>query len=257
MANITIRDLRALVESKAMLEQLRLALPSNLSPQRIVRQFLTLVQNNPDLLNCTQASILSGLMQSAELGLEMTGPLGHCFLVPRRKGDTKVAVFQIGWKGYINLVLRTGMVKSISVRTVYKNDQFHYSLGTSPFINHEPAKSNRGEAIAYYAIAFFKEGDYDFEVMTKEEILEHKNKFVKTNSPYDAWVVAFNSMACKTVCRKLCARLPMCPQASQAAALDDEELSSSRFSADQNMDNLPEAFDLDEHFSEEQPLPNN
>ena len=82
-ARTRLTSLRSYLESKGALEQVRKALPAGMTPERAVRQTMTLIQNNPGLLECTQVSILAGLIQTAELGLELSGPMGQAFLVPR------------------------------------------------------------------------------------------------------------------------------------------------------------------------------
>lgn len=221
-----VPQLRGYLESKAVIAELAKALPRGLTPQRIVRQTMTLVQKDHKLLGCTDQSILVGLMAAAELGLEMTGPLGHCYLVPRwnkRKKATE-AVFQVGWKGLVKLAYQSPALGSLTARSAHANDEFDYSFGTDHSIHHRAARGDRGEATHYYAVAFFASGEKDFEVWTREEVLAHRAKYSPPpadGQDFSAWATAFDAMAVKTVLRKLCSRLSLCPQAQNAAALDE------------------------------------
>lgn len=220
-----VNALRSYLEADTVMRELAKALPRGLEPKRLVRQAMTLVQKDPKLSKCTQVSILVGIVAAAELGLELTGPLGHAFLVPRWSGKKKVneATFQVGWKGLVKLAYQSPDLASLTARVVYENDRFSFSLGTDQRIDHKTADGLRGEATHYYAIAFFPSGGKDFEVWSKAEVVAHRMKYSppKGENDYSAWATAFDAMAKKTVLRALCSRLSLCP-AAQIAARHDE-----------------------------------
>ncbi len=220
-----VNAIRAYLETDAVMTQLGKALPRGLEPKRLVRQAMTLVQKDPKLLECTQVSILVGIMAAAELGLELTGPLGHAFLVPRWNSRKKCneATLQVGWKGLVALAYRSPSLGSLTARTAHANDRFDYALGTEHRIDHKPAAGDRGEATHYYAVAFFPSGEKDFEVWSKAEVVAHRMKYSppKGNADYSAWATAFDAMARKTALRARCSRLSLCPEAQHAAAVDE------------------------------------
>ncbi len=230
-----VNKLRRFLDSPPVLAQLQKAAPANLSPQRLIRQTISLVQKNPSLLRCTQLSVLQGVMQSAELGLELTGPLGHAFLVPRydKRVRANVATFQIGWKGLVALAFRSDLVAAFPVRYVYANEPFEVEYGTQHQIRHRPLWTNKGELVAVYAAVYYKSGGRDFEVMSVEDVQAHREKYVPRSDRETAWDTSFPEMAAKTVCRKLCRRLSLCPEAQAAAAIDEEEESGGYGQADQ------------------------
>jgi recombination protein RecT len=215
-----VAQLRQYLEAPTVLAELQKAMPNNLDPKRLVRQVMTLAQTNPDLLLCTQLSVLTGCIKAAELGLELTGPLGHAYLVPRKNKQTgaREATFQTGWKGLVLLAFRSGNVASMPVRTVHENDEFEVEYGTDQRIVHRPAKKDRGAAAGYYAVVNYKSGGKDFEYLTKEEVIAHKAKY---GGDGPAWRTSFDAMAMKTALRMLCRRVSLCPQA-QAQATEEE-----------------------------------
>jgi len=165
-------------------------------------------------------------MTSAELGLELTGPLGHAYIVPRydKRSGGMVATFQVGWKGLIALAFRSGEIASMPIRTVYQNDTFNCIYGTRHSIIHEPANGDPGNPIGYYAIANYKNGGYDFEYWSHEKVMAHRMKFSPPPNgkpDYSAWATAEESMCQKTVARALCRRLSLCPEAQRAASEDE------------------------------------
>jgi recombination protein RecT len=225
-----VKALRSFLDNPSVLAEVSKALPAGLDARRLVRQTLTLVQQNPGLLDCTPMSVLSGLMQAAELGLELTGGLGHAFLVPRydKRVRAKVAAFQPGWKGLVKLAFQSGNIGTFPVRTVYEHDEFDIEFGTANRITHRPAKGERGKAVGYYAAVQYRGGGDDFEYMTREEVDAHRAKYSQAGE-YSPWATAFDEMAQKTVVRRLCRRLSLCPEAQRVASLDEAEEHRLRF----------------------------
>lgn len=217
-----IQALRAFLETPTVVAQVAKALPGSLRPDRFVRQAATLAMQNPQLLQCTQLSILLGILKAAELGLELSGPLGHAYLVPRKDKGQWVANLQVGWKGLVALALRSGQVKSFPVRTVFENDTFEIEYGTEQRLVHIPQpRGGRGAPVGFYAVVSYVNGGVDFEYMSVAEVAEHKEKYVKYPGP--AWTTSFPEMAEKTVTRKLCRRLSLCPEAQRQAMEEEYE----------------------------------
>jgi recombination protein RecT len=176
---------------------------------------MTAVTANPKLATCTPQSFIGAVMNAAQLGLEPNTPLGQAYLIPY--GNQ--CQFQVGYKGLIQLARNSGQISLIKAYTVYKNDDFSYELGLDPSIHHVPATGDRGPAIAYYAFYKTKDGDFDFEVMTKEEVLAHKEKYVKAkNSP---WNTEFDEMAKKTVLKKVLKYAPLATETQRAISQDN------------------------------------
>lgn len=174
------------------------ALPScGITADRFARLMTTALSTNPSLQQCSPMSFLGAMMQSASLGLEPNTALGQSYLIPYKDQCT----FQLGYKGLLELVYRSGQISSVQAEVVYENDEFIYELGLDSKIIHKPKMDgDRGQPVAYYAIWHGKDGGYGFSVMSKAECEEHKKKFCKaTNSP---WNTNFDSMALKTVLKK-------------------------------------------------------
>lgn len=192
------------------------ALPKVMTPERFSRIALSAVSNNPALQKCTPLSFISAMMNAAQLGLEPNTPLGQAYLIPY-KGRCQ---FQLGYKGLIDLAYRSGEVKSIQAQVVYENDEFEFEFGLDPKLKHKPARSSRGEAVYYYAVFKLVNGGEGFEVMSKEDILEHAKKYSKTfdNGP---WQTNFDEMAKKTVLKKALKYAPMKTDFIKAMGTDE------------------------------------
>lgn len=191
------------------MNQVSKALPSTITPERFIRMATTAVTLNPDLGRCTPASFIGAMLTAAQLGLEPNTPLGQAYLIPYNNRNTgnKEAQFQLGYRGMIELAHRSGEFKSIEAHVVYENDEFEYELGLEPKLRHKPAMSNRGKPVWVYAVYKLQSGGYGFEVMSKEDIEAHRNKYSKAkNSP---WVTSWESMAKKTVIKQALKYAPL------------------------------------------------
>ena len=142
-------------------------------------------------------------MQAAQLGLEPNTPVGQAYLIPYKNKGIQECQFQLGYKGLIDLAYRSGEIKDIQAHEVYENDAFEYEFGLEPKLKHIPATHDRGEIIMYYAIFHMVNGGYGFEVMSKEDIINHAKKTSQSyDSSYSPWAKYFDEMAKKTVIKK-------------------------------------------------------
>ena len=199
------------------------ALPKHINTDRFVRIAITTIRQNPKLAQCNQESLLGALMVSAQLGLE-PGTLGQCYLIPfeNKKSGTVECQFQIGYKGLIELLRRSGQLSDIYSYTVYENDDFNIEYGLSRTLTHKPNFNERGEIKGFYAVAILKDGAKAFEYMTKDEITKHEEKYRKGSYKNDVWNKNFEEMAQKTVVKKLLKWLPVSVEFLEMANKDEK-----------------------------------
>ncbi len=193
------------------------ALPAHMNPERMVRIALTTLRMTPKLMECDPLSFLGALFSAAQLGLEPNIE-GQAYIIPY--GNE--AVFQIGYKGYVELFYRHQSALSLDMQEVRENDDFRYKYGTESFINHTPALKDRGEVIAYYAVAKMKDGAYAFKVMSKGDCMAHGKKHSKAFSkPASPWQTEPDAMCKKTVLIQLMKLIPKSIEIQSAIALDE------------------------------------
>lgn len=166
----------------------------------------------PDLLNCTPASIVAAAIEAASFGLEF-GPRKHSYIIPR-KGQ---ATFSPSYMGLVHLAKQSGLVEQVSGQVVCDGDDFRYSLGLDPNLEHIPG-STRGAVTHAYAIVRFANGSKDFEVMDRSEIDAIRKRSASPGS--GPWVTDYNEMAKKTVIRRICKRLDFGDRFADALAND-------------------------------------
>lgn len=217
-----VATLRTLLDRSR--SQLAMALPKHLTADRMIRVAVTAVQRTPSLLECSPLSIVGCVMQAGELGLELSGPLGQAYMVPRwnSKARCKEACFQIGYRGLVALAFRSDRVSFFNAHDVREKDAFDFEYGTRQRLIHKPALGDRGNPIAYYSVFRLKDGAADFEVMSLAEIEAHRDRFSqKPKFGEWVWETSFDEMAKKTPLRRLAKRAPISIELTQAASLDE------------------------------------
>lgn len=209
-----LNTIRNLIESQKT--ELARALPKHLDPDRLARIAFTTIRTGKDLDKCSAESLLGALMTCAQLGLE-PGPLGHAYFV--KYGSE--ATFILGYKGMIELALRSGKIVSLVAREVYQNDKFHVAYGLEDRLEHEPVLTGeRGPVIAYYAVAKLVGGGHVFVVMSRADVETfRKRSRGKDSGP---WVNDYDAMAKKTCIRRLFTYLPTSVELAQALAQDGQ-----------------------------------
>lgn len=102
------------------------------------------------------------------------------------------------------------MVQTVQAQTVYEHDEFRYSLGLNSELVHVPTLSDRGEAVAFYALFKLENGGYGFEVMSRPDMDAFAKKYSKgISSTYSPWKTNYEDMAKKTVIKRVLKFAPL------------------------------------------------
>ena len=207
---------------RAMEPEIKKALPSVITPERFTRMALSALNSNQQLLECTKMSFIAALMNAAQLGLEPNTPLGQAYLIPFKNKDKVECKFIVGYKGILDLVYRNENVQTIQAQIVYENDIFSYELGLESKLYHKPALHDRGEMTAVYALYKLSNGGYGFEVLSKDDVVQHATRFSQgMKSSYSPWNTDFESMAKKTAIRKVLKFAPLKTESLRALETDE------------------------------------
>ena len=179
---------------------------------KFVTSIVSAVNTNPTLAECTNQSILSGALLGHSLNLSPSPQLGHYYLVPfnNTKAGTKEAQFQMGYKGYIQLAIRSGQYKKLNVMAIKKgeleyfdplNEDIQINLMVDSWDEREAA-----ETIGYYAFFELVNGFRKAIYWSKKQMEAHALKYSKgyqAKKGYTFWEKDFDSMAYKTMLRQL------------------------------------------------------
>lgn len=195
-----------------MAPEIQRALPKHMSDDRFARIVLTEVRKNPALASCDPASFFGSLLTAAALGLE-PGVNGECYLVPY-KGKCELIV---GYQGVAKLFWQHPMAKRITAEYVCENDHFKFSKGLAMTLEHEPAPTNRGKVIGYYAIAELNSGALAFDYFTADQIKALRGGAVGTKGVADPehW------MERKTALKQVLKLMPKSVELTQAVQVDE------------------------------------
>lgn len=207
---------------KAMTPQFASVLPAKIDPQRFTRLCLNNLRTVKNLANCSDVSLLGGMMNAAQLGLEVGGPLGQTYLVPFYNSNlrTHEATFIVGYKGFIELAYRSGKISKLVGHEVKELDEFSSEFGDNEAIVHKVNfRAERGRSWAWYAIAHLENGQRFGWVMNREEVETYRGRSkAKDGGP---WVSDYDAMAIKTCVRRLSPFLPKSPEFADALAMDE------------------------------------
>lgn len=211
MSEIATREQRtpqqlmiAEVRGEGFQEQIKAALPANVTIAKFVRATVTALMQNADLAPANpeaQTALFQALIKCAQDGLLPDGREaalvlygGKAQYLPMIGGLRKIAA-EHGW--------------TIRTAVIYENDEFTYELGLEPRIVHRPAglREQRGGLIGAYAIGTHRDGRKEVEVFTAEDVERARQvSRAKDNGPWKTWT---DRMWEKTVGKRLFAKLPL------------------------------------------------
>ncbi len=189
--------------------------PKHVTPERLCRIGLNAISRNPKLMECAPETIVGSIVNCASLGLE-PNLLGHAYIVPFYNGSNKrfEAQFQLGYKGALDLIRRTGQVSTITAHEVYEGDDFDYAYGLEEKLIHKPCGEDDQDKIThFYACYKLKDGGTGFVVMSRKQMDTHRDRFTKSKTKqgqvFGPWADHYVSMALKTVILRLIKYMPI------------------------------------------------
>jgi recombination protein RecT len=198
-----IQRVAQVLESDGMKSKLAASLDGmGISPERFARQALAALNANPYVVQrCTVPSVVSAVMTAASLRLELNPSLGQAYVVPRGQDAT----LQIGYRGWLQLAWNSGRLTALDVGVIHEKDQIDYVRGTAPRLDIRPPLGDRGPVVAYYCAAQWVGGGISIEVMSRDEVISHRDRFSdswKRQGAKGPWGTDFDEMAKKTVVLK-------------------------------------------------------
>ena len=177
---------------------------------KFITAIVSAVNANPTLQDCTNQSILSAALLGQSLNLSPSPQMGFYYMVPYNdKERGKVAQFQLGYKGYIQLAIRSGQYKSLNVLPIKKGELVKYdALNEEIEVNliEDEEEREKAETIGYYATFTYLNGFRKSIYWSRKKMESHAIRYSKgyaAKKGYTFWEKDFDSMACKTMLRQL------------------------------------------------------
>lgn len=179
--------------------------------QQFITSIVSAVQANPQLQECTNTSILSSALLGQSLKLSPSPQLGHYYMMPfkNNKNNTTEAQFVIGYKGMIQLAIRSGYYKRLNVLAIKEGELVRYN----PFdedikvnLIEDEEQREAAPTIGYYAMFEYTNGFRKAIYWSKKKMEAHALRYsagYKAKKGYTFWEKDFDAMAYKTMLRQL------------------------------------------------------
>lgn len=208
-----ISGIKALLNSDSVKKRFEEILEKR-APQ-YMSSIINLVNSDSNLQKCDPMSVISSAMVAATLDLPIDKNLGYAWIVPY--GNK--ANFQLGYKGYVQLALRTGKYRSINAIPIREGELVKWNPLTEELeVDFEQRKS---DAIIGYAGYFELVNGFRKTVYwSKEEIEAHRKRFSKSDF---GWKNDYDAMALKTVIRNMLSKWGILSIEMQEAYVKDIE----------------------------------
>lgn len=194
--------------------------------QGFISSVLQVINGNKLLKNADPNTVLNAAATAASLDLPINPNLGFAWIVPY-KGQ---AQFQIGWKGFVQMALRTGQYKRINVTEVYEN-QFKSFNRLTEELNATFDIVGDGEIVGYAAYFMLNNGMEKMTYWSKEEVINHAKKYSKAyGSSHSPWndKDQFHAMAKKTVLKNTISKWGIMSIEMQTAQLADQSVQEAQ-----------------------------
>jgi recombination protein RecT len=203
MGNQTIQPtnysrLKDMLRSEGVMEQFERSLGRRSA--QFAASLLSVVSGNQKLRECDPTSIVVSAAKAAAMDLPVDPALGRTWLIPYAGKCT----FQMGWKGFVDLALRTGEYKIINATKIFEGQEIIEDQLTGVIRLNGHRTGDR--VIGYAAYFQLKSGFEKFFYMTVEQVEGHAARFsqgYKSQKADNAWKTSFDEMAKKTVLKYL------------------------------------------------------
>lgn len=218
------------------------------------------VATNPALQECEPVTILSAGLLGETLQLSPSPQLGQYYLVPfnDRKLGRKVAQFQLGYKGYIQLAIRSGQYKKLNAMAIKEGELIKYDPLNEEIevqLIEDDAEREAAPTIGYYAMFEYLNGFRKVIYWSKEKMEAHALQYsqgYQAKKGYTFWEKSFDDMAIKTMLRQLISKWGIMSIDFQKAYEADmgvlrpggniEYVDNQEFSVEDDYVDLPAAF---------------
>jgi recombination protein RecT len=185
-----------------------------------ISSIVSATKSNPHLMKCEPSTVISSAVIAATLKLPIQSNLGFSYIVPY-KGN---AQFQMGYKGFIQLAIRTGQYETMNATAIYDGELIKNDRITGE-IEVDVNKKRSNDVIGYLAYFKLVSGFKKTLYMSYEEIEKHGKKYSQSYSkPHSVWKKDFDSMALKTVLKLLLSKYGIMSVEMQTAITVDQSV---------------------------------
>lgn len=200
-AHFTPMDkLKRFLNEESVQAQFRNALNENAGA--FIASIIDLYGSDKNLQQCNPNQVIMECLKAATLKLPINKQLGFAYIVPYKKKGVMIPQFQLGYKGYIQLAMRTGQYRFLNAGVIYEGIKVNKNILTGEITFEGEPTSHKPQG--YFAYMELLNGFSKTVYMTKAEVEAHAKRYSKSyNMDSSAWKSNFDEMAMKTVLRRL------------------------------------------------------
>ena len=236
---------------------------------------VNVMSSSTQLKQCNATSVVAAAFVAASLDLPIDSNLGFAAIVPYDKkfkdqngnwSKMKMAQFQMMYKGFVQLAIRTGEYERMNCSEVYEDELLGYNpiTGDCQFVTDFSGCKQRDEGatdkiIGYYAWFRLKSGFVKELYMSKAEVLNHAKKYSQSfrydlngNKQTSRWSTDFDAMAKKTVIKMLLSKWGILSVQMQQAITEDQKVFGDN-GEEEYEDNQPEVIEAEDPFAIDAP----
>lgn len=206
--------------------------------ESFVASLIDLYSSDTYLQKCNPGAVMKEALKAVSLKLPINKTLGFAWIIPyndNKSGQT-LPQFQLGYKGYIQLAMRTGAYKTMNMDNVYEGELRVVNRLTGEIDLSGERISDK--VVGYFAYIETVNGFSKTLYWTLEKVISHAKKFSKSyNSGAAIWKQNFDEMAQKTVMRNLIAKWGvMSVDLQRAIDLDNADLADKAITGEGSVD---------------------
>ena len=229
--------LKSIIAAPSVQEQFRNALAENSGA--FIASIIDLYNGETSLQSCDPKMVVMEALKAASLKLPISKALGFSYIVPYYSKKVLTPTFQLGYKGYIQLAMRTGQYKTINADVAYEGEVRTVNKLTGEIAFDGDKKSSK--VAGYFCYFELLNGFSKTLYMTAEQVKAHAQKYSKSfSSENSIWKSNFDSMALKTVIRLLLSKYGYLSIEMQDALNTDVEPADERDSKVSSIGNAKE-----------------
>ena len=215
-----IDKLKNILAAQSVQEQFQSVLKENAGA--FVASIIDLYNTDKTLQLCDPKSVVMEALKAASLKLPINKQLGFAWIVPyKNKQGQYIPTFQLGYKGYVQLCMRTGAYRYINADVVYEGELVKHDKLTGE-IEIDPEKRTSDKKVGYFAFIETLNGFRKTLYMSVEEVTKHAQQYSKSyGNKNSVWATDFDSMALKTCLRLLLSKYGIMSVEMQRAYIED------------------------------------
>lgn len=201
-------------------DQFKAILPANVPPEKFIRIVMNTVLEKPEFLRMDRQSLFSAALRCAADGLFPDGREAAMIAYGNQ------ITYQAMVGGIYKKLRNSKEIANLFSDIVYDGDEFSiWTDENGKHLEHRPKlglkRGKSDNAIAVYALVKMRNGEIDYEIVTKEEVENIRSKAKAPNSP--AWRDFWGEMAKKTIIKRLAKRLPLSTDVQEFFKRDNED----------------------------------